>query len=75
MNTPIEFHVRIAHLRFKSGLGQKALAKTLHVTHQTIINWEMGETFPGFWNLVEIAKFFNTDLNWLVGHNIAGLTA
>ena len=70
MNTPLEFGDRLSDLRFQHNVGQKELGRKLRVVHQTIINWEYGHSYPTFWNLVEIAKLFNVDLNWLMGHEV-----
>lgn len=67
---PPDFQNRIADLRYGVGLSQRELAKKLRVDRLTIMNWECGRTYPPFWNLLEIARFFNVDLNWLMGHSV-----
>ncbi len=36
----------IKHFRRKQGLSQEDLATELHVTRQTVSNWETGKAFP-----------------------------
>lgn len=67
---PMGFSVRIADLRYNARLEQKELAEKLKITRLAIINWEAGRSFPTYWTLLEIARFFNVDLNWLMGHTV-----
>ena len=51
MTLPIRKH------RKKLGLTQKALASTLDVTANTILNWEAGKVLPRGKNLAKLEKF------------------
>lgn len=53
--------------RAKAGMTQVDLAKRLHVTTQSISNYENGTTTPNLEFLVEFADFFNCSLDSLVG--------
>lgn len=69
MSKPEQFSIRFSDLRFKAQIDQRILARRLKVARLTIINWEAGRTYPTYWTLLEIAKYFNVDLNWLMGHD------
>lgn len=71
MSNPSDFSVRMADLRHSAHLEQKELATALKVTRLTIMNWEAGRSYPGYWSILEIARFFNVDMNWLMGHAVS----
>jgi transcriptional regulator with XRE-family HTH domain len=64
---PSGFGGRLVNLRTKRKLSRKQLASEIRVTVPTIRLWEMGAYSPGYWNLVELAKFFGISPNWLLG--------
>lgn len=57
-------HIR--NLRKEKGLTQDALAAQLHVTRQTISNYENGKSEPDLDTLVRIAEVLGTDVNDLL---------
>lgn len=64
---PSGFGGRLVSLRIERKLSREQLAASIHVAMQTIRVWENGDYSPGYWNLVEIAKFFEVSPNWLLG--------
>ena len=63
----IQFSNRLQQLRKDSGLKQIDLAKVLDTTQRRISHLESGKIEPDLTTLVEIAKFFNVTLDYLVG--------
>lgn len=56
----------LRELRAAAGLTQDALAERLHVTRQTISNWETGRSEPDLQALEELATALNADVTELI---------
>ena len=71
---------RIRELRKSHSLSQVDLARELHVSKQTISNWENNNIPPSVDTLVRIAKFFQVSTDYLLEFsntrnlNVDGLT-
>ena len=71
---------RIRELRISHSLSQVELAKQLHVSKQTISNWENNNVPPSIDTLIRIASFFDVSTDYLLEFsnkrtlNIEGLT-
>lgn len=52
--------------RKKAGLSQEALAEQLHVTRQTISNWESGRSLPDIESLKALAQALNVPIERLI---------
>lgn len=61
------FGTRLKDLRQEKNLGQVALAKQLNVGKSIISAWEIGKSEPTLSNLIKIAKFFDTTIDYLAG--------
>ncbi|MCL1831467.1 MAG: helix-turn-helix domain-containing protein [Oscillospiraceae bacterium] len=61
--------IRLKELRVKKGLTQSQFAKELNlfVVKGTISNWEVGASEPDIATLIQIAKYFDVDLDYLIG--------
>lgn len=57
---------RISELRRKRNLKRTDLATLLNVSGATISMWENGQRRPDIDKLLEIAKFFNVTIDWLL---------
>ena len=57
----------IKSLRGLKGLTQDDLAEKLHVTRQTISNWETGKSEPDFESLETLAGVFEVTVSELLG--------
>ncbi len=55
-------------LRCSNSLSQKELAEKLGFASQSISKWERGDSLPDIITLLEIAKFFGTTTDALLGH-------
>ena len=62
-----DFKNVLKQLRTKRGWTQEDLAKRLGVSKNAVANWEQGARIPKLDKLDEIAKFFNVDVNYLLG--------
>lgn len=69
----MSFGETLQSLRKKQGLTQEALGEQLHVTRQTVSNWETGKNYPDLELLVALSNLFNVSLDILLkgdGHMI-----
>ena len=57
---------RITQLRRISGLNQLQLAQELHISPSTIGMYEQGRRTPNVEMLVQMSKFFNVSLDYLI---------
>lgn len=55
--------------RKKKKISQDELAKYMHVTRQTVSNWENDKSIPDITIIVDLCKYLNIDLNTLVSTN------
>ena len=62
---------RIRELRNSRSLSQVELAKQLHVSKQTISNWENNNVPPSIDTLIRIANFFDVSTDYLLEFNNA----
>ncbi len=63
------FGDRIRELRNSRSLSQVELAKQLHVSKQTISNWENNNVPPSIDTLIRIANFFDVSTDYLLEFN------
>lgn len=61
------FGERLRILREKKELTQQALADAIHSTQQKISNYEKGSVEPDYETLINIANFFETTTDYLLG--------
>lgn len=61
------FYERLKILRKAYRVSQKDLAKPLHVSKQTVSNWENGNITPSVEMLMKIADFFHVSTDYLLG--------
>lgn len=59
----MELGKRLAEIRKQNNMTQEDLAEKLHVTRQTISNWETGKSYPDLETLVYISDNFNISLD------------
>lgn len=57
---------KILNLRKKQGLSQEQLGEKVHVTRQTISNWELGETSPAPEQLKLLSKILHVSIDELL---------
>lgn len=59
---------RLKRLRQKRGVSQQALAEAVGVSQQSINKYENHGVEPDIQTLIRLAEFFNTSVDYLVGH-------
>lgn len=64
----------IFRLRKKQGLSQEQLGEIVHVTRQTISNWEAEETAPNPEQLKRLSEAFHVSIDALLDHDIQAET-
>lgn len=64
----------IRDLRKRHNMKQEELAALLHVTRQTVSNYENGRSRPDLDTLVRIAEIFRTDVNTLLDMKLPSCT-
>lgn len=64
---PLGFGARLKRLRVARNMTHNQLGIGLRCTPSSVSTWENGEFYPGFWKLIEIAKYFGVDTDWLLG--------
>ena len=60
------FAKRLQEVRDNKGLKQKDLVALLHVTPQTVSNWENGHDIPSVETICDIANALNVSLDTLL---------
>lgn len=58
---------RLKTLRIEKKLSQKQLAVELKTTNSSICDWECGRAEPDIETLIQIAKFFEVSVDYLLG--------
>ena len=57
---------KLYHLRKEKKVTQLELAEELNVSRQAISRWEMGESYPSVENLLQIGRFYDVSVDYLV---------
>ena len=69
MDFSITFSVRLRELREARSLKQPALANAIHISKQTINDFEHARTNPSVKTLLALADYFDVSLDYLVGRS------
>ena len=62
-----DMNLKIRDLREDQDLTQTYIAKILGITQQTYSRYETGEITLDIYNLIKLAKFYNTSTDYLLG--------
>jgi transcriptional regulator with XRE-family HTH domain len=62
-----KFSERLKELRADKGVGQIELSKAINVSKGIISLWENDLREPKMSNLIELAKYFEVSIDYLVG--------
>lgn len=63
----MNYTTRLRDIREDSDLFQKDIAKVIHVNQQTYSSYELGIRKIPVDTLIELAKFYNVDMNYICG--------
>ncbi len=63
----MQFNIRLKQLRQIKQVTQSELATSIGVKASTIANYESNRNEPSFDKLVDLAKFFNVSVDYLLG--------
>lgn len=62
-----ELSIRLKKQRKENKLTQKAIADALHIDRVTYTGWELGKHEPDIKQLIKLADFYHTSIDYLVG--------
>lgn len=66
MDTPkVPPKISLAAARVNAGYLQDVAAAKLHVSTETLRNWETGKTVPGYDKAMEICKLYNYPADYI----------
>lgn len=57
---------KLKNARVKQGLTQDELAEKLHITRQTISNWENSKSYPDILQIIELSNLYSLSLDELL---------
>ncbi|MCM1546437.1 MAG: helix-turn-helix transcriptional regulator [Clostridiales bacterium] len=63
--------IRLLELRTEKELSQRKMAQILNISQGTYNNWENANTQPSIEQLIQLAKFFEVSVDYLVGNTDA----
>ncbi len=58
--------VKLKEARLQAGLTQENVAEEIHVTRQTISNWETEKSFPDIVSVIKLSTLYNISLDKLL---------
>lgn len=61
--------IRLLELRTEKALSQRQMSKVLNISQGTYNNWENENTQPSVEQLIQIAKFFEVSVDYLIGNS------
>lgn len=57
----------LKQLRISKNLSQKELAKILNTSNSSVCDWECGRAQPDIETLIEMSKYFDVSVDYLLG--------
>lgn len=60
-----EIQISLAAARVNAGMTQEEAAKRLHISKQTICNWEKGKAEPSITQARELSLIYGLDLDYI----------
>ncbi|MBM6686854.1 helix-turn-helix domain-containing protein [Faecalicatena contorta] len=60
-----ELQISLAAARVNAGMTQEYVAKVMHVSKQTIVNWEKGYSEPTISQSRELSKIYHMPLKYI----------
>lgn len=66
---------KLKNNRKQHGFTQEQISQKLHVSRQTISNWETGKSVPDIYNLVELSNLYDISLDHLIKEDVVIMNA
>lgn len=63
-----KFPERLKELRQQKGVSQREIAKAVGVSQTGFLRWEQGKNQPTLENLMELCKYFDVSVDYLIGY-------
>lgn len=60
-----EIQISLAAARVNAGMTQEEVAKQLHISKQTICNWEKGKAEPSITQARKLSKMYGLGLDYI----------
>lgn len=60
-----KIQISLAAARVNAGMTQEDVSKKMHISKQTICNWENGKGEPSIGQARELSKLYGMDLNYI----------
>lgn len=54
-----KIQISLAAARVNAGLTQSEVASRLHISKQTVVNWEKGKVIPGIPEMAMLSQIYN----------------
>lgn len=58
-----ELQISLAAARVNAGMTQEDVAREMHVSKNTVVNWEKGKVIPNFASLQVLSSLYNIPVN------------
>lgn len=58
-----ELQISLAAARVNAGMTQEDVAREMHVSKNTVLNWEKGKVIPNFATLSALSSLYNIPTN------------
>lgn len=58
-----KLQISLAAARVNAGMTQKQVAEKMHISNQTVVNWESGKTTPRFAQLAMLCQLYSVSQN------------
>lgn len=66
----MELGKKLHDLRINKSLSQEEFAEKMNVSRQAVSKWELNQSIPEMHKIIEISKFFNVSLDYLIKEKI-----
>lgn len=60
-----KIQISLAAARVNAGMTQEAVASEMHVSKNTVVNWEKGRTLPSFAVMQTLAILYNIPIDYI----------
>lgn len=60
-----KIQISLAAARVNAGMTQQDVAREMHVSKNTVINWEKGKILPNFATLETLSRLYNMPVNYI----------